>query len=63
MTTIAVGLIVLSYLLKFLRGIFASQTPNPHQLRMKCLECGWVGVTSKHIPVCRKCNGKTLQAI
>lgn len=60
---IAIGLVVIYSLLKFLRGIFAAQTPNPHQVRMKCLECGWVGVTSKHIPVCRKCNSKSLMPV
>ncbi len=58
-----IGVMVIVWLLNFLRAIFASQTPDAHQLRMKCYECGWVGVTSKHIPTCRKCNSKSLRPV
>ena len=67
-TILQVGLTVLAVIaafwaIGFIRKLVSAQTPDQHQVRMKCYECGWQGVTSKHIPTCRKCNSKSLHPV
>ena len=58
---IAIGLAVMLALFRLLRRIFASSVPGQYQSRMKCLECGWVGNVSRHIPTCAKCRSRSMR--
>ena len=57
-----VGLFVLSWLLRKLMSLLKSQSPTgPHETRMRCPDCNWVGVVSTYKPVCKKCGNIQLR--
>ena len=59
--SIAIGLVVVVTLFRLLQRVFSSASPGEYQSRMKCIECGWVGNVSRHIPTCAKCRSRSMR--
>ena len=60
--SVVVGIIVLSIVLKAVKGMMGSNDPDKFHDRKQCPSCGWVGTVSKFKPACGKCGNKSLIA-
>ena len=60
--SIAAGALLIFLLLRFFFRMVARQTPSAHwEARMKCRDCGWIGVVSRYKPACRRCGKGNLR--
>lgn len=57
---LAGGLIIAAGVLSRIVAHFRDESLKGHQSLMRCLQCGWSGMASKHALRCPKCGNKNL---